>query len=78
MPETKPTPTSSRSNYFLAWRIFRYLAIQGSRGLARLTWWLLVQSVRVVIGLGRLLSSPTPSHFNRARLGMYGWMFWRR
>ena len=78
MPETKPTPTSPGFNYYLAWRIFRYLTIQGVKGLFRLTWWLLVQSVRVVIGLGRLMSSPTPSYVNRARMGMYGWMFWRR
>ena len=78
MQETEPTPTLQKSNYFLTWRIFRYLAIQGSRGLVRLIWWLLVQSVRVVIGLGRLMVSPTPAQFNRARLGAYGWLFWRR
>ena len=78
MLEDKPTPTSEKSNSFLAWRIFRYLVIQGIRGSIRLTWWLLVQTVRVIIGLGRLMASPTPAHFHRSRLGMYGWLFWRR
>lgn len=80
MREAEPTapPARIRSNRYLAWRIVRYLAIQGVKGLFRLIWWLLTFTVRVIIGLGRLLASPTPSYVNRARLGMYGWLFWRR
>lgn len=78
MPEPEPTPVTERSKSYLAWRIGRYLAIQGGKGLLRLTWWLLVQSGRVAVGLGRLLSAPTPSYVNRARLSMYGWFMWRR
>ena len=78
MPETKPTPVTEPSKSYLAWRIFRYLSIQGFKGLLRLTWWLLVLMVRVLIGIGRLLSAPTPSYVNRARLSVYGWFSWRR
>ncbi len=80
MREAEPTapPARVRSNRYLTWRIVRYLAIQGVKGLFRLTWGLLTFTVRVIIGLGWLLASPTPSYVNRARLGMYGWLFWRR
>ena len=78
MPELAPTPVTEPSRSYLAWRIFRYLSIQGFKGLLRLTWWLLVQTVRVLIGIGRLLSAPTPSYVNRARLSVYGWFIWRR
>ena len=78
MPETEPTPVTEPSKSYVAWRIFRYLAIQGIKGLVRFSWWLLVQMWRVLIGLGRLMSSPTPSYVNRARLSMYGWFLWRR
>ena len=78
MRETEPTPVTETSKSYLAWRIFRYLSIQGFKGLVRLTWWLLVQTVRVLIGIGRLMSSPTPSYVNRARVSFYGWFVWRR
>ncbi len=78
MPEVEPTPVTERSNSYLAWRISRYLAIQGAKGLIRLTWWLIVMSGRVIVGLGRLMSAPTPSHVNRARITRYGWFLWRR
>ncbi len=79
MPESAPTPpeTRIRSNRYLAWRIGRYLAIQGVKGLFRGTWRLLGLTVRVFIGLGRLLAAPPPSYVNRARLGWYGWIFRR-
>ena len=78
MRESEPTPVTERSKSYLAWRIFRYLAIQGGKGFLRLAWWLLVQSGRVIVGLGRLMSSPTPSYVNRARISRYGWFIWRR
>ena len=79
MPELEPTPpeTRIRSNRYLAWRIGRYLVVQGVKGLFRLAWRLPAFAVRVLIGLGRLLASPTPSYGNRARLGWYGWIFRR-
>ena len=78
MPETEPTPVTEPSNSYVAWRISRYLAIQGIKGLVRLSWWLIVQMGRVIVGLGRLMSAPTPSYVNRARMSMYGWFIWRR
>ncbi len=78
MREPAPTTGISRSNGYVAWRICRYLAIQGGRGFLRLAWWLLLQTGRVIVGLGRLMSTPTPDCVNRARTGMYGWLFWRR
>ena len=78
MPDSELAPVTEPSKSYLAWRIFRYLSIQGFKGLLRLTWWLLVQSVRVLIGLGRLMSAPTPSYINRARVSFYGWFVWRR
>ena len=77
MLETEPTLSTERTKSFLAWRIFRYLVIQGFKALLRFTWWLVVQTGRVIVGLGRLISSPTPSYVNRARLSAYGWLFWR-
>ena len=35
MPETEPTLVTERSKSYLAWRIFRYLSIQGLKGLMR-------------------------------------------
>ena len=78
MPETEPTLATERTKSYLAWRIFRYLSIQGFKGLLRLTWWLIVLTGRVIIGFGRLLSTPTPSYVNRARTSFYGWFVWRR
>ena len=78
MPETEPTQVTELTKSYLAWRIFRYLAIQGLKRLIRLTWWLAVLLVRIVVGFGRLLSTPTPSYVNRARLSVYGWFIWRR
>ena len=78
MPETEPTPVTELPKSYLAWRISRYLAIQGLKRLLRLTWWLIVLMGRIVVGFGRLLSSPTPSYVNRARLNVYGWFIWRR
>ena len=42
MPETEPTPVTELPKSYLAWRISRYLAIQGLKRLLRLTWWLIV------------------------------------
>ncbi|GEM_PF-2938095 len=78
MPETGPTQVTELTKSYLAWRISRYLAIQGLKRLIRLTWWLAVLLVRIVVGFGRLLSTPTPSYVNRARLSVYGWFIWRR
>ena len=78
MPETEPTQTTERTKSYLAWRICRYLSIQGFKGLLRLTWWLIVLTGRIIVGLGRLLSAPTPSYVNRARMSVYGWFIWRR
>ncbi len=78
MPESELTPVTERSKSYLAWRIFRYLSIQSGKGLLRFAWWLVVQSGRVIVGLGRLLSSPTPTYVNRARISIYGWFSWRR
>ena len=78
MPVTEHTPGTERSSSYVAWRIFRYLAIQGVKGLIRLTWWLIVQSGRVIVGVARLMSAPTPSYVNRARISRYGWFIWRR
>ena len=78
MPETEPTPVTEPSNSYVAWRISRYLALQGIKGLVRLSWWLTVQMWRVIVGVGRVMSSPTPSYINRARISMYGWFIWRR
>ena len=78
MPETEPTPVTERSKSYLAWRIFRYLTIQGLKGLVRLAWWLVVLTGRIIVGFGRLLSAPTPSYVNRARTSFYGWFVWRR
>ena len=78
MPETEPTPVTELSKSYLAWRIFRYLTIQGLKGLLRLAWWLVVLTGRIIVGFGRLLSAPTPSYVNRARTSFYGWFVWRR
>ena len=78
MRESEPTPVTEQSKSYLAWRIFRYLSIQGCKGLLRLAWWLLIQSGRVIVGFGRLMSAPTPSYINRARISRYGWFVWRR
>ncbi len=80
MPDSELTPVTERSSSksYVAWRVFRYLAIQGMKRLIRLTWWLVVLTGRVFVGLGRLLSSPTPSYVNRARISVYGWFIWRR
>ena len=78
MLETEPTLVTERTKSYLAWRIFRYLGIQGCKKLLRFVWWLIVQCGRVVVGLGRLMSSPTPSYINRARISRYGWFIWRR
>ena len=41
MRETEPTPVTETSKSYLAWRIFRYLSIQGCQTpVAFLTWWL--------------------------------------
>ena len=78
MPETEPTPVTELSKSYVAWRIFRYLTLQGLKGLVRLAWWLVVLTGRIIVGLGRLLSAPTPSYVNRARTSFYGWFVWRR
>ena len=78
MPETEPTPVTELSKSYLAWRIFRYLTLQGLKGLLRLAWWLVVLTGRIIVGFGRLLSAPTPSYVNRARTSFYGWFVWRR
>ena len=78
MPEIEPTQTTQRTKSYIAWRVFRYLAIRGAWRLVRFSWWLVVMSGRVIVGLARLLSSPTPSYVNRARTSFYGWFIWRR
>ncbi len=78
MPETEPTQVTGLTKSYVAWRISRYLAIRGLKRLLRFSWWLLVLTGRILVGLARLLSAPTPSYVNRARLGIYGWRMWRR
>ena len=78
MPETEPTQVTGLTKSYLAWRITRYLAIRGFKRLLRFSWWLLVITGRILVGLARLLSAPTPSYVNRARFNLYGWRMWRR
>ena len=78
MPETEPTQVTGLTKSYLAWRITRYLAIRGSKRLLRFSWWLVVITGRILVGLARLLSAPTPSYVNRARLSIYGWRMRRR
>ena len=78
MREPEPTPVTELSKSYIAWRVFRYLSIQGGKRLLRFSWWLLIFLGRVIVGLGRLMSAPTPSYINRARISRYGWFIWRR
>jgi hypothetical protein len=78
MPVIEPTQATGFNKSYLAWRITRYLVIRGSKLLLRLSLWLLLLTGRVILGLARLLSAPTPSYVNRARLSIYNWRMWRR
>ena len=78
MPEKEPTQVTGLTKSYLAWRITRYLVIRGSKRLLRFSWWLVVMTGRILVGLARLLSAPTPSYVNRARLSIYGWRMRRR
>ncbi|HZA24450.1 MAG TPA: hypothetical protein VFA32_17925 [Dehalococcoidia bacterium] len=53
--------TSKYPNYLLAWRICRYLLVQLTLGVIRLTWRALVHSVQFVVGLLALMASPASS-----------------
>lgn len=78
MREQEPTPVTEPTKSYIAWRVSRYLFIHGCKRLLRFSWWLAVFLLRVIIGIGRLMSAPTPSYINRARISRYGWFVWRR
>ncbi|MBM3941697.1 MAG: hypothetical protein FJ316_01995 [SAR202 cluster bacterium] len=83
---------SRRSNWKLAWRVGRYLAVLGFFGIFRLAWWAVVQGVLPLRGLLALLASPSssgraPNEFkdmyqpdspqNLATRGSHSDAFWR-